>query len=82
MASIAAGNLKTTTVANNRIITDLGLDPRTASPAEVRLKYRESQPDENKEQIAKLGMLLELLKRRGMEYSRGVNDLINFLCTQ
>ena len=89
VARIAAGNLRTTTGANNRLITELGLDPRTASPAEVRLKYRESQPEETEEQMAKLGLLLELLERRGLEYSRGeeqdrgeVNDLINFLCTQ
>ena len=91
VARIAAGDLRTTTGANNRLITELGLDPRTASPAEVRLKYRESQPKETEEQMAKLGLLLELLElleRRGEVYSRGeeqdreVNDLITFLCTK
>jgi hypothetical protein len=88
VARIAAGDLRTTTGTNNRIITSLGLDPRTASPAEVRLKFRESQPEETEEQMAKLGLLLELLERRGMEHTMGeeqdgeVNDLIDFICTQ
>ena len=88
MARIAAADIRTTTGANNRIITELGLDPRTASPAEVRLKYRESQPEQTEEQMAKLGLLLELLERRGMEYPMGeeqegkVNNLIKFFCTQ
>ena len=88
VARIAAGDIRTTTGANNRIITELGLDPRTASPAEVRLKYRESLPKETEEQMAKLGLLLELLERRGMEHTMGkeqdgeVNDLIDFICTQ
>ena len=84
VARIAAGDLRTTTGANNRLITELGLNPRTASPAEVRLKVREKQPEETKEQMAKLGLLLELLERRGMVYSQGeeqdeeLNQLIFF----
>ena len=88
VARIAAGDIRTTTRANNCIITELGLDPRTASPAKVRLEYRESQPEETEEQMAKLDLLLELLERRGMEHTIGeeqegeVNNLISFLCTQ
>ena len=49
---------------------------------------REKQPKETEEQMAKLGLLLELLERRGMVYSQGeeqdeeLNDLITFLCTK
>ena len=60
-----------TTGANNKLIRDLGLDPSSATPAEVRLKMREKQPEESEEQMAKLGLLLELLKRRGEVYSQG-----------
>ena len=88
IARIAAGDLRTTTGANNQIIRDLGLDPSSTSPAEVRLKVRESQPEESEEQMAKLGLLLELLERRGEVYSQGeeqdnkMNEIIDFLCTK
>ena len=32
---------------------------------------REKQPEESEEEMAKLGLLLELLKRRGEVYSQG-----------
>jgi hypothetical protein len=88
IARIAAGDLRTTTGANNQIICDLGLDPSSATPAEVRLKVRESQPEESEEQMAKLGLLLELLERRGEVYTQGgeqedeINQIIDFLCTK
>ena len=65
----------------------MGLDPSSASPAEVRRKVRESQPEESDEQMVKLGLLLELLERRGEVYSQGeeqdneMNEIIDFLCT-
>ena len=46
---------------------------------------RETQPEESEEQMAKLGQLLELLKRCGEVYSQGgeqdnkINQIINFL---
>ena len=88
IARIAAGDLRTTTGANNQIIRDLGLDPSSTSPAEVRLKVRESQPEESEEQMARLGLLLELLERRGEVYTQGgeqedeINEIIDFLCTK
>ena len=48
---------------------------------------RAKQPEESEEQMAKLGLLLELLKRRGEVYSQGgeqdneINQIIDFLCT-
>ena len=48
---------------------------------------REKQPEDSEEQMAKLGLLLELLKRRGEVYSHGgeqdneINQIIDFLCT-
>ena len=87
IARIAAGDLRTTTGSNNRLISDLGLDPYTATSAEVRDKIKESEPQESEEQMAKLGLLLELLQRRGEDYYEGeekdgeINELIDFLCT-
>ena len=87
IARIAAGDLRTTTGSNNRLISDLGLDPYTATSAEVRDKIKESQPQETEEQMARLGLLLELLQRRGEDFYKGkekdneTNDLIDFLCT-
>ena len=82
IARISAGDLRTTTRANKKLISDLGLDPSSATPAEVRLKVRESQPEESEVQKAKLGLLLVL---RGEVYSQGgeqiINQIINFLCT-
>ena len=87
IARIAAGDLRTTTGSNNRLISDLGLDPYTATSAEVRDKIKESEPQETEEQMARLGLLLELLQRRGEDYYEGeekdgeINELIDFLCT-
>ena len=87
IARIAAGDLRTTTGSNNRLISELGLDPYTATPADVREKIKESEPQESEEQMAKLGLLLELLQRRGEDYYEGeekdgeINELIDFLCT-
>ena len=66
----------------------MGLDPSSATPAEVRLKVRESQPEESEEQMAELGLLLEQLERRGEVYTQGgkqedeINQIIDFLCTK
>ena len=43
------------------MIVELGLDPRTASPAEVRERLRAAEPVETEEQMARLGLLMELL---------------------
>ena len=85
IARIAAADLRTTTGANNRLIVDLGLSPSTATPAEVREKLREAEPTETEEQMVRLGLLMELLERRGMDYYKGeedreLNELIDFLC--
>ena len=86
IARIAAGDVRSTTGANNRMIVELGLDPRTASPAEVRERLRAAKPVETEQQMARLGLLMELLERRGMEYYEGEKEdeeltaLIDFLC--
>ena len=50
IARIDAADLRTTTGANNQILCDLGVNPSSATPlAEVRLKVRESQPEEREE---------------------------------
>ena len=87
IARIAASDLRTTTGANNDLICQLGLDPATATPGEVREKVRASEPVETEEQLARLGLLTELLERRGDDYYRGeekdreLSTLIEFLCT-
>ena len=87
IARIAASDLRTTTGANNDLICQLGLDPATATPGEVREKVRASEPVETEEQLARLGLLTKLLERRGAEYYRGeeedreLSTLIDFLCT-
>ena len=85
IARVAAADLRTTTGANNRLIVDLGLSPSTATSAEVREKLREAEPAETEEQMARLGLLMELLERRGIQFYRGeedneLNELITFLC--
>ena len=48
---------------------------------------RASEPVETEEQLARLGLLTELLERRGADYYRGeeedreLSTLIDFLCT-
>ena len=85
--AVAAGDLRTTTSSNNYVITQLGLSASTAAAAEVREKLRQSEPEESEEQMARLGLLLELLEQRGVSYYAGeekdddVNDIIDFLCT-
>ena len=74
IARIAAADLRTTTVANNWLILDLGLRPSTATSAEVREKLREAKPAETEEQMARLGLLMELLEHRGIKYYEGEED--------
>ena len=86
IARVAAGDLRTTTGGNNYLIAKLGLSANTATAAEVREKMRESEPDESEEQMARLGLLLELLEQRGVQYYAGEKDddldvIIDFLCT-
>ena len=88
IARIAAGDLRTTTGANNKLISDLGLDPSSATPAMVREAARAAEPVESEEQMAKLGLLLELLEQRGEVHTQGeqldkeLNQLIDHLCTK
>ena len=64
------------TGSNNRMIVELGLNPNTASPSEVRERL-----------MVRLGLLMELLEQRGLEYYEGeekdeeLQALIDFLCT-
>ena len=87
IARIAAGDLRTTTGSKNRLISDLGLDPYTATSAGVRDKIKESEPQQTKEQMDRLGLLVELLQRRSEDFHKGekkdkeTNNLIDFLCT-
>ena len=87
IARIAAGDARTTTGANNKLIVELGLNPRTATPAEVRERLRAAEPVETEQQMARLGLLMELLEQRGVEYYEGeemdeeLQALIDFLCT-
>ena len=87
IARVAAADLRTTTGANNRLIVNQGLSPSTATSAEVREKLREAEPVETEEQMARIGLLMELLERRGIEYYSGevedkeLTELIDFLCT-
>ena len=52
-----------------------------------REKVQASEPVETEEQLARLGLLTELLERRGADYYRGeeedreLSTLIDFLCT-
>ena len=75
-------------MSTNQLISDLGLDPSTATPAMVRETIQESEPKESEEQMARLDLLLELLERHGEDYFQGeeqdgeVTELIYFfLCT-
>jgi hypothetical protein len=87
IARLAAGDLRTTTGANNYMITKLGLSASTASPAEVWEKLRQSEPEESEEDMARLGLLLELLEQRGARFYAGeekdndLNEIIDYLCT-
>ena len=53
----------------------------------MREKVRASEPVETEEQLARLGLLTELLERRGADYYSGeeedreLSTLIDFLCT-
>ena len=84
IARVAAGDLRTTTGAKNYMITKLGLSASTATPAEVREKLRQSEPEESKEEMARLGLLLE---QRGASFYAGeekdndLNKIIDYLCT-
>ena len=85
IARVAAADLRTTTGANNRLIVELGRSPSTATSAEVREKLRGAEPAETEEQMARLGLLMELLERRGIDYYEGeedneLNELIDHLC--
>ena len=88
IARVAAGDLRTTTGGNNYMITKLGLNANTATPAEVREKLRESEPEESEEDMARLGLLLELLEQRGASFYAGeekdndLNEIIDYLCTK
>ena len=50
----------------------------------ARQKVRESQPEETEEQMARLGLLVELLEQRGEGYYKGeegdqeINHIIEF----
>ena len=87
IARIAANDQRTTTASNNRLITDLGLDPATATPRMVRERLEEEEPVESEEQMARMGLLLELLQKRGDGFDEGeeedqdFNTLIDFLCS-
>ena len=87
IARVAASDRRTTTGANNAMILDLGLDPFTVTPRMVRQTLREQKPVETLEQMARLGLLLELLEQRGEGYYHGeeedqdANIMIDFLCT-
>ena len=87
IARVAAGDLRTTTDSNNYVITQLGMSASSAMAAEVREKLRQSEPNESEEQMARLGLLLELLEQRSVSYYAGeekdddVNNIIDFLCT-
>ena len=87
IARVAAGDLRTTTGANNKLICYLGLDRSSATPAELRAAARAAEPVESEEQMAKLGLLLELLEQRGEVHSQGeqldeeLNQLIDHLST-
>ena len=69
------------------MITKLGLRASTATPAEVRENLRQSEPEESKEEMARLGLLLELLEQLGASFYAGeekdddLNQIIDYLCT-
>ena len=89
IARVSAGDLRTTTGANNHMIAELGLSASTATSAEVRENMRQNEPKESEEQMAWLGLLLELLElleQRGINfYDREEKDdelteIIDYLC--
>ena len=55
IASVAAGDLRTTTGGNNYLITKLGLSASNALAAEVREKMTENDPKESEEQMDRIG---------------------------
>ena len=63
------------------MIVELGLNPSTASPSEVRERLR-AEPVDTEQQMVRLGFLMELLERRGIEHFEGeeLTALIDFLC--
>ena len=75
------------TGSNNRMIVELGLNPSTALPSEVRERLRAAEPVETEQQMVRLGLLMELLERRGIKHFEGeekdeeLTALIDFLCT-
>ena len=74
IARIAANDQRTTTGSNNWLIMNLGLDPATATPQMVRERLREDEPVENEEQMAMMGLLMELLQKRGDAYDSGEEE--------
>ena len=50
------------------MLTNLGLDPFTVKLKEVRQTLKKEEPVETEEQMARLGLLLELLEQRGENY--------------
>ena len=87
IARIAAADQRTTTASNNRLISDLGLDAATTTPKMVKQRLREEEPVETEDQMTRLGLLMELLERRGEDYFEGeeedqdINAIIDFLCS-
>ena len=88
IARIAARDRRTTTGSNNQLIVDLtGLDPRTATPRQVREELRVREPVRTEEEWERNHSVLELLDRRGTLHYLGVVDpglnvLLDFICTK
>ena len=86
ISRIAAGDVRSTTGSNNRMTIELCLTPSTAMPSEVRERLRAAELVETEQQMVRLGLLMELLERRGIEYYEGeekdeeLTALIDFLC--
>ena len=60
LARVSARELRTTSGGNNYLITNLSLTASTAT-AEVWEKMRKNEPKEIKEQLVRLGLLLQEL---------------------
>ena len=61
IARVSARELRTTSGGNNYLITNLGPTTSTATSAEVWEKMRKNKPKEIKEQLVRLGLLLQEL---------------------
>ena len=74
IARVAAGDMRTTTAQNNRLIYDLtGLDARVATAAQVRMELRQREPELTDAESRTAGLIGQALQVRQAMYMEGLS---------